>query len=95
MCPLVSVCGDQSGEKPDWVGRVESGLDRIESGPLRRIEASIDERLSATRQASRIKWGELEQALHAMKLRVIPAEDSPSLDSLLERDIDESDPGFW
>ena len=91
----------QSGEKPDWLGRLESGLGRIESGQGRiesgqgRIEASVSERLSVTRQASKIKWSELEQALNAMKLLVVPAEDSPSLDTWLDSDIDENDSRFW
>ena len=73
MCSSVTGCDDQSGEKPDWLGRLESGLGRIESGQGR-IEASISERLSVTRQASKIEWSELEQALNAMKLQVVPAE---------------------
>ena len=79
-------------------GELKGDLDEIKGelkGDLGRIEASISERLSATRQASSIKRSDLEQALNAMKLRVILAEDSPSLDSLLERDVDESDPRFW
>ena len=87
-----------SGKEPAWMssfkGELKGDLDEVK-GDLGRIEASISERLSATRQASSIKRSDLEQALNAMKLRVILAEDSPSLDSLLERDVDESDPRFW
>jgi len=80
-----------SGKEPAWISSFKGEL----KGDLGRIEASISERLSATRQASSIKRSDLEQALNAMKLRVILAQDSPSLDSLLERDVDESDPRFW
>ena len=76
-----------SGKEPAWASSIKEDLGRI--------EASINERLSATRQASRIKRSDLEQALNAMKLRVILAEDSLPLDSLFERDMDESDPRFW
>ena len=77
-----------------WSGKEPAWLDSFKSA-LGRIEASVSERLSATRQASSIKRSDLEKALNVMKLRVILAESSPSLDSLLERDMDESDPRFW
>ena len=91
-----------SGKEPAWLDSFKSELgstvDSFKSeikSDLGRIEASVSERLSATRQASSIKRSDLEKALSVMKLRVILAEDSPSLDSLLERDVDESDPRFW
>ena len=55
-----------SGKEPAWVssfkGEILSFKGEIK-GDLGRIEASISERLSATRQASSIKRSDLEQAL--------------------------------
>jgi hypothetical protein len=59
------------------------------------VKAAIQERMSATRQASRIGRRDLDLALAAIKLRVLPAQDSPSLSDLLDGDMEEGAAGFW
>jgi hypothetical protein len=55
----------------------------------------VNERLSATRQASKINADDLASALEVMKLRVVPAEDSPDISTLFDSSISESDVHFW
>ena len=81
------------------LGRVGSDLGRDlgrVGSDLGRVEALLHDTLSASRQASKIKRNDLELALAAAKLRVIPAQDSPDLGALLEEGPDEEDtPTFW
>ena len=66
----------------------------IESG-ISKIMSVVNERLSATRQASKINANDLASALEVMKLRVVPAEDSPDISTLFDSSISESDVHFW
>ena len=77
------------------ITEIKSDLGRVGSD-LGRVEALLHDTLSASRQASKIKRTDLELALAAAKLRVIPAQDSPDLGALLEEGRDEEDtPTFW
>ncbi len=77
---------------------IESGftasITTIESG-ISKIMSVVNERLSATRQASKINADDLASALEVMKLRVVPAEDSPDISTLIDSSISESDVHFW
>ena len=55
----------------------------------------VNERLSATRQASKINADDLASALEVMKLRVVPAEGSPDISTLFDSAVSESDVHFW
>ena len=77
---------------------IESGITAsmtsIESG-ISKIMSVVNERLSATRQASKINADDLASALEVMKLRVVPAEGSPDISTLFDSAVSESDVHFW
>ena len=59
------------------------------------IQAVVAERLSQTRQASKIKEAELEQVTTSLKCRVVWAEGDPTLESLLGPQPEEDTAAWW
>jgi hypothetical protein len=84
---LTAVKGELKGDLTAVKGELKSDFGRV--------EAMLNDRLSATRHASSINRVDLELALAAVKLRVIPAQDSPDLSALVEQEPDEDAPAFW
>ena len=62
---------------------------------ISKIMTVFNERLSATRQASKINADDLASTLEVMKLRVVPAEGSPDISTLFDSAVSESDVHFW
>lgn len=81
--------------KGELITAVKGEVVTAVKGELGRMEAMLTDRLSATRHASRIKRADLDAALEALKLRVIPAEDSDDLSVLMGQEPDQDSPGFW
>ena len=66
----------------------------IESG-MSKIMTVVNERLSATRQASKINADDFASALEVMKLRVVPAVGTPDISTLFDSATSEGDVHLW
>jgi hypothetical protein len=91
---LTAVKGELTAVKGELKGELTAVKGELK-GEFGRVEAMLSDRLSATRHASSINRVDLELALTALKLRVIPAQDSPDLSTLMGQEPDEDTPAFW
>ncbi len=71
-----------------------AGIKELQVGQ-QAIQAVVAERVSQTRQASKITEAELEQVTMSLKCRVVWAEGDPTLESLLGHQPDEDNAAWW